>query len=253
VRFGSWWVGRRCASSGGDDCHCGVDTGLLWAWGHRCRAVPTRFLRRDPTNRRGYGHRHHDRRQSPGQSTDRRVSSSPGTGAPGVYSAAVTIGIGLVPLVDAGSDRLETDTVGIVAAVLASARYARYTEAGSTAIGADADSTSTIGLLFGGGLLASPLRFVRDLAWLGKRRGLIVVAWLALVLLMHANVAFGWGLRMLAPTTVVMLTLLEPAVAALLAVTFLDERLSAVGWIKAGLVLAGMPLVALSARTTVRT
>lgn len=170
------------------------------------------------------------------------------------YLAAVMIGIGLVLLVGAGSDRLETDTVGIVAAVLAGASYALYTEAGSTAIGAGADSTSTMALLFfGGGLLASPFLFVRDLAWLGEGRGLIVMAWLALVTLTIAYVAFGWGLRTLAPTTVVMLTLLEPAVAAVLAVTFLDERLSTVGWIGAGLVLAAMPLVALSARTTVRT
>lgn len=174
--------------------------------------------------------------------------------APIWYLAAVMIGIGLVLLVGAGADRLETDTVGIVAAVLAGASYALYTEAGSTAIGAGADSTSTMALLFfGGGLLASPLLFVRDLAWLGESRGLIVMAWLAFVTLTIAYVAFGWGLRTLAPTTVVMLTLLEPAVAAVLAVTFLDERLSGVGWIGAALVLAGMPLVALSARTTVRT
>jgi len=176
------------------------------------------------------------------------------TPAPLWYLAAVMIGVGLVLLVGDGSDRLETDTVGIVAAVLAGASYAVYTEAGSTAIGAGADSTSTMALLFfGGGLLASPLLFVRDLAWLGEGRGLIVMAWLALVTLTIAYVAFGWGLRTLAPTTVVMLTLLEPAVAAVLAVTFLDERLSTVGWIGAGLVLAAMPLVALSARTTVRT
>lgn len=173
--------------------------------------------------------------------------------APLWYLAAVMIGIGLVLLVGSGSDRLETDTAGIVAAILAGASYALYTEAGSAAIGAGADSTSTMALLFfGGGLLASPLLFVRDLGWLAEGRGVLVMAWLALVTLTIAYVAFGWGLRTLAPTTVVMLTLLEPAVAAVLAVTFLDERLSGVGWIGAALVLAAMPLVALSARTTVR-
>jgi DME family drug/metabolite transporter len=79
------------------------------------------------------------------------------------------------------------------------------------------------------------------------------MAWLALVTLSLAYVAFGWGLRTLAPTTVVMLTLLEPAVAAVLAVTFLDETMSGAAWVGAVLVVAAMPLVALSARTTVRT
>ena len=174
--------------------------------------------------------------------------------APLWYVAALMIGVGLVLLVATGSDRLETDPLGIAAAVLAGASYALYTESASTAIGAGADSTSTMALLFfGGGVLASPVLLVRDLAWLGEPRGLVVMAWLALVTLTIAYVAFGWGLRTLAPTTVVMLTLLEPAVAAVLAVTFLDERLSGVGWFGAALVLSAMPLVALSARTTVRT
>ena len=82
---------------------------------------------------------------------------------------------------------------------------------------------------------------------------MIVMAWLAFITLTLAYVAFGWGLRTLAPTTVVMLTLLEPAVAATLAVIFLDETLSGSAWLGAGLVVAAMPMVALSARTTVRT
>lgn len=174
--------------------------------------------------------------------------------APLWYLAASMIGVGLVLLVGTGSERIDTDTLGIAAAVLAGVSYALYTEAGSTAIGRGADSTSTMALLFlGGGVIASPVLFVRDLGWLGEGRGLVVMAWLALVTLSLAYVAFGWGLRTLAPTTVVMLTLLEPAVAAVLAVTFLDETMSGAAWVGAVLVVAAMPLVALSARTTVRT
>jgi len=174
--------------------------------------------------------------------------------APLWYVAAALIAVGLVLLVLDGTGRIESDGLGIVAAALAGASYALYTEAGSTAIDAGADSTGTMAVLFvGGGVIASPVLLVRDLAWLAEGRGLIVMAWLAFITLTLAYVAFGWGLRTLAPTTVVMLTLLEPAVAATLAVIFLDETLSGSAWLGAALVVAAMPMVALSARTTVRT
>lgn len=63
--------------------------------------------------------------------------------------------------------------------------------------------------------------------------------------------SFGWGLRHLPPTTVVMLTMVEPVMAAVLATVVLSERLSTTGWLGAALVVTGMPIVARSTRSTV--
>lgn len=169
------------------------------------------------------------------------------------YVAGAMIAAGLTLLVGFGSDGVKANTAGIAAAALAGVSYAVYTEAGSTAIARGLDSTTSMAALFlGGGVLSSPVLLFRDVSWLGTSRGIAVIAWLAIITLTLAYIGFGWGLRVLAPTTVVMLTLLEPVVASVLAVTVLDESLATVGWVGAALIVVAMPLVGLSTRTTVR-
>jgi DME family drug/metabolite transporter len=74
-----------------------------------------------------------------------------------------------------------------------------------------------------------------------------MIAYQGAITLAVAYVAFGWGLRYLAPSVVVMLTVLEPAVASVLAVVVLDESLTATSWIGAALIFAGLPIAGLSA------
>ncbi|NDD97755.1 MAG: EamA family transporter [Actinobacteria bacterium] len=71
-----------------------------------------------------------------------------------------------------------------------------------------------------------------------------------------AYVAFGWGLKRLAPSVVIMLTILEPVIASILAVVVLDESPSSAAVVGGLLVFAGLPLAGLSAgrsRSTVDT
>lgn len=167
------------------------------------------------------------------------------------YVAATVVLTGLVLLVTFGSTGIELDLGGVFAALAAGVAYAAYTEVAATLIGRGAQPTSAMaGIFFGAGLVTSPLLAWRGVDLLGTGRGIAVLAYLGLVTLTVSYVAFGWGLRHLPPSTVVMLTMVEPVVASILAATVLSERLAVIGWIGAGLVVLGMPIVAQSVRGT---
>ncbi len=104
--------------------------------------------------------------------------------------------------------------------------------------------------------MSSPLLVWRGVEVMSTGRGLLVISHLSFVTLTVAYMAFGRGLRHLAPTIVTMLTIVEPVVATSLSVIVLDEDFSPVGWIGASIVVLGLPLVGLASRrstaTTVR-
>ncbi|WP_306556937.1 EamA family transporter [Arthrobacter sp. Marseille-P9274] len=71
-----------------------------------------------------------------------------------------------------------------------------------------------------------------------------VAAYMALIPMFAGYFLFGFGLARVRPSTATTLTLAEPAVAAVLAVLVVGERLSVLGW--AGLSVIGAALVVLA-------
>lgn len=139
--------------------------------------------------------------------------------------------------------------VGIFAALLAGLSYAAYTECGSISLLAGASPTATMAsMFFLAGVLASPLLLTQDLSWLNETSGVVMILYLSLVTLTLAYIWFGWGLKHLAPTSVVMLTMFEPVVAAVLAIAILDETLGLVSWIGIAVVLVGLVVVGRGSR-----
>jgi DME family drug/metabolite transporter len=59
-----------------------------------------------------------------------------------------------------------------------------------------------------------------------------------------AYVLFGLGLRSIRSTAATSITLVEPVVATALAVIVVGERLSGLGWVGVGLILAGVTVIA---------
>lgn len=174
------------------------------------------------------------------------------------WIAAVVLGAGLVLQFLADGDRNidgsgTIDVTGVVFAVVAGLMYAIYAEAGSVLIERGLQSTAAMATIFvGGAIFTLPILVVTDLAWVASSRGLLMITYQGAITLTVAYVAFGWGLRHLAPSVVVMLTVLEPAVASVLAVVVLDESLSTTAWIGAVLIFAGLPIAGRSAsRSTV--
>jgi DME family drug/metabolite transporter len=166
------------------------------------------------------------------------------------YVAASILILGLTVMILGGYDDVQLSTAGVLVAAIAGVSFAAYTECGSRALvdGASPDATMAA-LFFGAGLLTAPLLLWRGVDILTTGRGVVVFGHLALVTLTLAYMAFGRGLRRLAPTVVTTLTIVEPVVATALSFVVLNEDFSAVGWLGAATVLVGLPVVGLAARS----
>lgn len=147
-----------------------------------------------------------------------QASGAPG-GAERVSTAATVLGVGL----------------GLIAATT----YALYSWAAHRLITQGVTSRAAMGAVFGvGGLLLVPVLLVTGAPLLDSGSNVAVGAYMALVPMFAGYVLFGWGLAHVPASTATTLSLLEPAVAAVLAVLVIGERLPAAGWGGIALVLA---------------
>jgi DME family drug/metabolite transporter len=171
------------------------------------------------------------------------------------YVAAAILSIGLILLSLNQDTGTEVEFVGLAAALIAGLAYAIYTESAALLIDRQLNSTAVMGtLFFTAGILTSPFLLIRPVSWIASQRGIVVMAYLGIVTLTLAYIAFGKGLQNLVPTTVVMLTLLEPVVATCLAWFVLHEEVSGQSWLGMVFVLVGLPIVAIAVQrpTTVK-
>ncbi|MEV2277274.1 EamA family transporter [Nocardiopsis sp. NPDC049922] len=131
------------------------------------------------------------------------------------------------------------DAAGVLLALAAGASYALYAVIAGSLIRRGHASGAVMGTLFaGGGLLTLPVLLSAGAAWLATTSGALVALHLAVLTVFVAYRLFGMGLRHTPASVATTLTLAEPAVAALLGVLVVGERLSALSW-------AGMAVLAL--------
>lgn len=131
-----------------------------------------------------------------------------------------------------GGDAGSATVPGILLGLVAGASYAVYSWVAFRLMVDGVDRGAAMGSVFGlGGLLLVPVLVVTGAPILDSARNLTVAAYMALVPMFLGYVLFGYGLTRLNPSTATTVTLLEPAVAALLAVLVVGERLSAAGWV----------------------
>ncbi|MEU1287076.1 DMT family transporter [Kitasatospora sp. NPDC005856] len=141
------------------------------------------------------------------------------------------------------------DPLGVLSAALSGLSYAVYSLIGGRLIAAGHPSGGVMGAMFGGGaLIVLPVLLIGDLAWLASARGAGVVLHLAVVTTFVAYWLFGHGLRHTTARTATTLTLAEPAVAAVLGVAALGERLPAVSWCGLAVLAGGLAFLALPGR-----
>jgi drug/metabolite transporter, DME family len=93
-----------------------------------------------------------------------------------------------------------------------------------------------------GAVLLLPLLAGEPMGWLTTASGVVVALHLGVLATGVAYLCYGYGLRFLETSTTTTLTLAEPVTAALIATVALDERLTAVGWVGAAIVVAGLSL-----------
>ncbi|MFJ5800578.1 DMT family transporter [Streptomyces decoyicus] len=142
-----------------------------------------------------------------------------GQATAGASTAAMLLGVGL----------------GLVAATT----YALYAWAAHRLITGGVPSRAAMGAVFGlGGLLLLPVLLATGAPLVGSWPNAAVGAYMAVVPMFAGYALFGWGLAHLPASTATTLSLLEPAVAAVLAVLVVGERLPAAGWTGITLVIA---------------
>lgn len=140
-----------------------------------------------------------------------------------------------------GAERTSTATtvLGVGLGLIAATTYALYSWAAHRLITQGVTSRAAMGAVFGvGGLLLVPVLLVTGAPLLDSGSNAAVGAYMALVPMFAGYVLFGWGLAHVSASTATTLSLLEPAVAAVLAVLVIGEHLPAVGWGGIALVLA---------------
>lgn len=138
---------------------------------------------------------------------------------------------------------------GIVLALGASASYATYIIAGNAAVARGLEVQPYLAVAFSlAAVMTFPLLLVGEVAWAWTPGGALLVAYMAVVPTVVAYSLFNRGLRGVRSSTASTLGLIEPVVAAALAVALVGERLSPVGVLGAALILAGLLLIVRSAR-----
>jgi DME family drug/metabolite transporter len=155
---------------------------------------------------------------------------------------------GVTLLVLAGAGAAGVSAPGVALAVLAGASYATYTLAAKRMLEQGHAPEPVMAAAFGAGaVLLLPVLALGDTTVLWTAGGVALAAFLGVVPTALAYVLFARGLRSLSAAETSTLTLAEPLTAALLGVLVLAERPGAGALAGAGLVLAGLVVLAGSA------
>lgn len=139
-----------------------------------------------------------------------------------------------------------TTVLGVGLGLVAGSTYALYSWAAHRLISRGVSAGAAMGGVFGlGGVLLLPVLVATGAPLLDSWTNAAVGAYMAVVPMFLGYVLFGWGLAHVRASTATTLSLLEPAVAALLAVLVVGERLPLLGW--AGIALVVVCLAVLTA------
>ncbi|RAG81805.1 EamA family transporter [Streptacidiphilus pinicola] len=150
----------------------------------------------------------------------------------GTATAAAVLGCAVLVLgPDLASGAAPVHLLGVGLAAVSGLSYAGYSLVGGRLITHGHASDGVLGTMFGGAaLLVLPVLVVQGAGWLATPRGAAVVLHLAVVTTFLAYRVFGYALRRTSAQVATTLTLAEPAVAAVLGVVVLGERLPLVSW-----------------------
>lgn len=146
----------------------------------------------------------------------------------------------------AGPDEAGTSTVaGIGLGLVAGLTYATYSWVVHRLMSRNVSRAASMGAVFGaGGVLLMPVLALTGAPLVASTQAFLVAAYMALIPMFLGYLLFGLGLSRVPPSTATTVTLSEPAVATLLAVVIVGERLTPFGWV--GLAIIGAVLVILA-------
>ncbi|MGO3735332.1 MAG: DMT family transporter [Canibacter sp.] len=134
---------------------------------------------------------------------------------------------------------------GIALGLFAGATYALYSWSAQRLMSRNIGRAAAMGAVFGlGGVALMPVLLLTGGPFITSSQAFAVGSYMALVPMFLGYLLFGFGLTRVASSSATTLTLVEPAVAAALAVIIVGEQLSLVAW--AGMVGIGVSLTILA-------
>ena len=135
---------------------------------------------------------------------------------------------------------------GILPGLVAGFTYAFYSWSARRMMQNGVSASAAMGSTFGAGaLLLLPVLWVTGGPLLDSPVNTATGAYMALVPMFIGYLCYGYGLARIRASTATTLTLAEPVVAALLAVTLVGERLPLSGWTGIGLILLCLLIISL--------
>jgi DME family drug/metabolite transporter len=136
--------------------------------------------------------------------------------------------------------------LGVALGLLGGFTYALYSWSARRMMLAGTRPTVAMGATFGcGGALLMPVLVITGGPFLASWENAAVGVYMALVPMFLGYIAFGFGLARVPASMATVVTLLEPVVAAVLAVLIVGERLPALGWIGVALVVGCLGIITL--------
>jgi DME family drug/metabolite transporter len=138
---------------------------------------------------------------------------------------------------DAGPS-LGGNMIGVGLGLIAGATYALYSWTSHRLMRSQIGSSAAMGTTFGlGGLMLIPVLLSTGTPLLQSWENAAVGIYMVLVPMFLGYVLFGMGLARIEASTATTLSLIEPVVAAVLAVLIVGERLPPIGWLGAALIV----------------
>ncbi|MHB1172655.1 MAG: DMT family transporter [Lacisediminihabitans sp.] len=156
-------------------------------------------------------------------------------------TAVAVAGIALLAATGRADARATSVPLGVVLGLLAGLAYALYTYASSRAITAGHGGRGVIGAMFGLGAVALlPVLLATGRPLLQSALTVGIAAYLVIGPMFFAYLLFGVGLATIRSSSATTITLVEPLVATLLAVTVVGERLGWPGWLGMALIFGAV-------------
>jgi DME family drug/metabolite transporter len=136
--------------------------------------------------------------------------------------------------------------LGIALGLIGGLTYALYSWSARRMMTKGTRSSVAMGATFGlGGLLLMPVLIATGGPFLASWTNAAVGIYMAAVPMFLGYVSFGYGLARVSASMATTITLLEPVVAAVLAVIIVGERLPLMGWLGVALVIACLAVITL--------
>lgn len=147
---------------------------------------------------------------------------------------------------DAPSEALST-VAGVSLGLVAGATYALYSWSAHRLMNRGVGRAAAMGAVFGlGGIALAPVLLITGAPLVASAQAFTVGAYMALIPMFLGYLLFGYGLTRVTASTATTLTLAEPAVAAVLAVVIVGERLPVIGWAGLASICASLLILALA-------